>query len=164
MVPSLDLQLQAAIKALSDTMRPALDPANKMAAEQLHIVIASLAMVRERLPVQRRFIRRLLEDAIALAEAVNVTERHDGLTASVAAARAALDDPELEADELESTRAQLTSVTVQLIQSAGAEGLGRFGAVVARGTRISLDRLRAWSAGSGFEPDQSAVKSLQTLI
>src|SRR3546814_6371792 len=79
MVPSFDLQLQAAIKALSDTVGPAVDPADKVASEQLHLVIATLGMVRERLPAQRRFIRRLLEDAVAIAGAVNASEQDDGL-------------------------------------------------------------------------------------
>lgn len=164
MVPSLDLQLQAAIKALSDTVVPAVDPADKMAAEQLHLVIASLGMVRERMPVQRRFIRRLLEDAVALAEAVNATEDDSGLAEAVTAARAALADPKLEAHELEAIRAKLTSMTVRLIAAAGGEGLDRFGGAVARGSKMPLDRLRAWSIMSGFEPDSSAVKPLSILI
>lgn len=164
MVPSLDLQLQAAIKALSDTVGPAIDPNDKMASEQLHLVIASLAMVRERLPVQRRFIRRLLEDAVAIAGAVNASEQDDRLAEAVVAARAALADPELEAHELETARSNLTSITVNLIAAAGGEGLDRFGAAVARASKMPLDRLRAWSIVSGFEPDPSTVPALDTLI
>src|SRR3546814_7700012 len=96
MVPSVDLQLQAAIKALSDTVGPAVDPADKVASEQLHLVIATLGMVRERLPAQRRFIRRLLEDAVAIAGAVNASEQDDGLAAAVVVGRAALADTEVE--------------------------------------------------------------------
>src|SRR3546814_9311493 len=99
MVPSVDLQLQAAIKALSDTVGPAVDPADKVASEQLHLVIATLGMVRERLPAQRRFIRRLLEDAVAIAGAVHESEQDDGLAEEVVVARAAVADPEQEAHE-----------------------------------------------------------------
>jgi hypothetical protein len=164
MVPSLDLQIQAALKALSDTVAPAIDPDDKMAVEQLHLVIASLGMVRERMPVQRRFIRRLLEDALALAEELNSIETDHGLAGAIGGARAALSDPELEAHELEETRAMLTSVTVKLIAAAGGEGLDRFGAAVARGSKMPLDRLRAWSIMSGFEPDESEVKPLSHLV
>src|SRR3546814_975658 len=127
MVPSVDLQLQAAIKALSDTVGPAVDPADKVASEQLHLVIATLGMVRERLPAQRRFIRRLLEDAVAIAGAVNASEQDDGLAEAVVVARAALADPEMEAHELETVRANLTNLTANLIAAAGGEGLDRFG-------------------------------------
>lgn len=164
MVPSLDLQLQAALKALSDTVAPAIDPADKMATEQLHLVIATLGMVRERLPVQRRLIRRLLEDAIALAEQIDKTEEDGALVEETVAARAALSDPELEAHELEAVRTRLTSIIVKLIASAGGEGLDRFGATVAKGSKMPLDRLRAWSAVSGFEPDPTAVKPLESLL
>src|SRR3546814_601910 len=99
MVPSVDLQLQAAIKALSDTVGPAVDPADKVASEQLHLVSATLGMVRERLPAQRRFIRRLLEDAVAIAGAVNASEQDDGLAEAVVVARAALADPEMRSEE-----------------------------------------------------------------
>lgn len=164
MVPSLDLQLQASIKALSDTVAAAIDPADKMAAEQLHLVIASLGMVRERLPIQRRFIRRLLEDAIAVGEAVNASESEKALKSAIDAARAALADPELEAHELETNRAELTSVTVNIIAAAGGAGLDRFGSAVARASRLPLDRLRAWSIMSGFEPDPSTVKPLNKML
>lgn|SRR3546814_284103 len=164
MVPSVDLQLQAAIKALSDTVGPAVDPADKVASEQLHLVIATLGMVRERLPAQRRFIRRLLEDAVAIAGAVNASEQDDGLAEAVVVARAALADPEMEAHELETVRANLTNLTANLIAAAGGEGLDRFGLAVARGSKMPLDRLRAWSIMSGFEPNPSTVPALNTLI
>src|SRR3546814_11359836 len=90
MVPRVDLQLQAAIKALSDTVGPAVDPADKVASEQLDLEIDTLGTVRERLPAQRRLIRRPLEDAVASAGAVNTTEPDDGLGDRRARARAAL--------------------------------------------------------------------------
>src|SRR3546814_19281553 len=89
-----DLPRPAAIKALSVADGPAVAPADKVASEQLHLVIASLGMVRDRLPAQRRFIRRLLEDAVAIAGAVNASEQDDGLAEAVVVARAALADPE----------------------------------------------------------------------
>ena len=64
MVPDIDLQLQVAIKALSDAIAPAVDPDDKMATEQLQLVIATLTMARERLPVERRMGRRLLAFAL----------------------------------------------------------------------------------------------------
>lgn len=164
MVPSLDLQLQASIKALTDAIRPAVDPADKVASEQIHLVLATLTMVRERLPVQRRFIRRLLEDAAELGEAVNASERHQGLTEAISTARLALRDPELEADELEAVRSTLTNISAEVVAGAGAGGLIRFGSKIARHSKTPLDRLRAWSISSGFEPDASAVNPLNELI
>src|SRR3546814_20596692 len=50
MIPDLDLQLQVVIQALKDTVMPAVDPAHRMAIEHLRLSIATLSMVRERLP------------------------------------------------------------------------------------------------------------------
>jgi hypothetical protein len=165
MVPDLDLQLQTVMKALADNVKPAVDPADKVAIEQLGLVLATLAMVRDRLPVQRRFIRRLLEDEIALAEAVGrAVDQAGALAADIAAARNALADPELDAPELEEIRSGLTSVTVSVIAQAGAAGLEQLTSVVLQGTKPSLERLRAWCIPSGFEPYATQLKALEAVI
>ena len=165
MVPDLDLQLQTAIKALGDNVKPAVDPDDKVAVEQLGIVMATLAMVRERLPSQRRFIRRLLEDEIALAVDVGDALGKGAILADdIAAARSALADPELDSAELAEIRSGLTSKTVSLIAQAGTAGLEALTPVVLKGAKPSLERLRAWCVPSGFEPYASEIKALDSLI
>lgn len=165
MVPDLDYQLQASLKALADNVTPAVDPLDKVATEQLKLVIATLTMVRERLPIQRRFIRRLLEDEIALATQVAITEGGcAALQTQVDGAQAALADPELEAQELEDVRAGLAAATVAKIADAGQAGLARLAPVVLRGTKVSLDRLRSWCAPSGFESDPSSVTPIEAQL
>lgn len=165
MVPDLDYQLQVSLKALSDNVTPAVDPLDAVAKEQLQLVIATLTMVRDRLPIQRRFIRRLLEDEVALAIDVAAAAA-DGaeLRARADAAVAALADPELEASELEDIRADLAALTVGKIADAGEVGLAAIAPVVLRGTKAPLDRLRAWCAASGFESDPTAVKPIESLL
>lgn len=165
MVPDLDFQLQVSLKALSDNVVPAVDPLDAVAREQLQLVIATLKMVRERLPIQRRFIRRLLEDEIALAiEVAKASGNGSELQARADAAVAALADPELEASELEDIRADLAALTVGKIANAGQGGLAAIAPIVLRSTKPPLDRLRAWCAASGFESDPTAVKPIETLL
>ena len=165
MVPDLDYQLQVSLKALSDNVKPAVDPADAVAKEQLNLVIATLTMVRERLPIQRRFIRRLLEDEIALAiEVAAVAADGAALKAQADAAVAALADPELEACELEDIRAELAALTVGKIAGAGEAGLAAIAPVVLRGTKTQLDRLRSWCIASGFESDPSSVKPIEAVL
>lgn len=164
MVPDIDLQLQAAIKALTDVIGPAVNTDDKMASEQLHLVIATLRMARERLPVRRRFVRRLLEDAIELAETVNAEGARPALAQQISEAREALHDPELEATEIEAIRGRLSAATAQIIADAGVEGLRVFGKDVARGSAVPVARLRAWSTPSGFEPQVDELATLDTLI
>jgi hypothetical protein len=49
MQPGFDLRLRTMIKALSETVLPAVDPGNKAALEQTHIVIGSLELLREQI-------------------------------------------------------------------------------------------------------------------
>jgi hypothetical protein len=165
MVPDIDLQLQVAIKALRDAVSPAVDPADKVATEQLQLVIASLTMARERLPVERRMVRRLLEDDMALARRIAATVPDDGgLSDRIEDAQAALCDPELGTSELASIRAKLTEKSASTIASAGPAGLSALAPVVVDGSRVALARLRSWCQPSGFEPDSSQVMPLSTLL
>src|SRR3546814_16049755 len=70
----------------------------------------------------------------------------------------------MEAHELETVRANLTNLTANLIAAAGGEGLDRSGLAVARGSKMPLDSLRAWSIMSGFEPNPSTVPALNTVL
>ena len=83
MVPDPDLQLQVVIKALSETIAPAVRSDEKVAQEQLHLSIATLGILRQQLPMTRRYLRRLADDAIALADrlAVQIPERWAAVTA-----------------------------------------------------------------------------------
>ena len=165
MVPDLDFQLQVSLKALSDNVVPAVDPQDSVAKEQLNLVIATLTMVRNRLPIQRRFIRRLLEDEIALAaEVAAAIDDGADLKARADAASAALADPELEAHELEDVRAELAGLTVAKIAAAGQAGLASIAPIVLRASKAPLDRFRSWCIASGFEPDPSAVAPIETLL
>ena len=165
MVPDLDLQLQTAIKALGDNIKPAVDPDDKVAVEQLGIVMATLAMVRERLPSERRFIRRVLGDEIGVAVDVGAAVGNEAVfTDDIAAARRALADPELDTAELENIRSALTSRTVSVIAEAGAAGLDALTPVLLKGAKPPLERLRAWCIPSGFEPYASEIKALDSLI
>ena len=166
MVPDTDLQLQIALRPLADTVAPPVDPADKMATEQLRLVMATLAMVRERAPVERRLVRRQIEDDIALAERIvrvaGIGE--DALADVVDSARAALADPELGTAELAAMRSQLTNTTADAIASAGNEAAHEIGSIMIQGSRAPLERLRAWCMPSGFEPDPSVIPALETLL
>ncbi len=165
MVPDIDLQLQVAIKALSDAIAPAVDPDDKMATEQLQLVIATLTMARERLPVERRMVRRLLEDDIALAERVAATVKDDGsMSVCIEGAKAALADPELGTSELAEARSELTNETARMIREIGADGVARLAPIIVEGSRVQLSRLRAWCLPSGFEPDPEAIPPLDALL
>jgi hypothetical protein len=49
MQPEYDLRLRSMMKALADTIIPAIDSANRAAAEQAHIVLGSLELLRRQI-------------------------------------------------------------------------------------------------------------------
>ncbi len=165
MIPDLDLQLQSAIKALQDIVGPAVDPGNKMAAEQLHLTIATLAMVRLRLPMARRFTRRLLEDDVQMAgEVVNLLPP-DSLGKQLAVARAALLSPELETGELEDIRAELNRTLASAISKIeNPVTAAAIGKIVLEAAKRPIELHRAWCLPSGFEAYPDQIAPLETLL
>ena len=164
MNPDLDLQLKVVLKALGDTVGPAIDPSNQLAREQFGLALATLNMVREHLPVQRRFVRRQLEDALRMADGIGAAIGGVDVASAVAAAKAILADPEAEVDEIEAKRTVLNEALSAVIAGLDPKGLQSVRDTVLDLSRPVLERTRAWFAGAGFEPGVSDVRPLSTLL
>ena len=167
MVPDIDLQLQAAIKALTDTVMPAVDPGDKMAVEQLGLAIATLGIVRQHLPLARRLARRALGDALAMAkELASVAGVGvDALSSGLAAAEAALSDPAADTAEIDAARATLNAAICAVVDaSAGGPAAAAVEAVVVRRSRASTELARAWCLPAGFEPYPERLPSIESLL
>jgi hypothetical protein len=161
MVPDIDLQLQVVLKALEQTVRPALDPSDTLAAEQLGLAIATLSIVRGHVPLQRRFARRLLEDALRLAENVDPP---DVLASGITSAKAILLDPEAEAEDIEACRNALNQRIATTIAETGQAGMAAFGSLFLTGCRAPVQRMRSWVSGAGFEPDAADLLPIETAL
>ncbi|MFW2830315.1 hypothetical protein [Sphingomonas sp. ID0503] len=160
MIPDLDLQLQVVLKALRDTVMPAIEPAQRMAVEQLGLSIATLAMVRARLPYAAAREWQDLSDAVALAKAV----ASDRLARSITHGEALLAKVCPEPRALTAARqAILTEVSAEVNDAQGdrAEALMR---IVIEKSKPSTDLARAWSKVAGFEPDPAEVPELESLL
>ncbi len=156
MIPEIDVQLAAVIKALGDNVAPALDPANPMAAEQLHLAMATLAIVRQRLPDLHANLRCDLAEAIALAGRIG---------AGTGAAEAVLTSPESSAQRLESeVRALKEAITARIDAVRGTADEARVARAVMEAAQAPILRWRSWASGMGFEPDPAAVPPLADLL
>lgn len=167
MVPSIDLQLQAVIKALTDTVMPAIDPTNKMAMEQAGLAVATLSMARNRLPLVRRLARHGLQMAIAMADelvaAVPVVAA--GLTAPLAAGRQALQDPALDTADIDAVLRGLNDAIGALIDdSSNGPQIATIEAIIIRRGKLATDLGRAWTMPSGFEPNPASVPTIESLL
>jgi len=67
-----DIQITSVIKAMTDVVIPAIDPANKLAVEQSQLIIGLLSLLKFQLPIQFRFdldeLGRLCTSATALSQ------------------------------------------------------------------------------------------------
>ncbi|MET0545827.1 MAG: hypothetical protein ABWZ40_05925 [Caulobacterales bacterium] len=167
MVPDFDLQLQVAIKALRDAVAPAVDPGNSVAKEQLQLAIGTLSIVQSRLPLARRYVRRLSEDAIQLGEKVadvvgKASAHISAMKTALEDMKEALADPEADTAELESARNTLISAICEVIEAAPLTT--KLQALVVQESTSSINRERAWYISSGFEPDKTAVAPIEELI
>lgn len=164
MVPDLDLQLQVVIKALRDTVMPAVDPAHRMAVEQLGLSIATLGMVRSRLPLLNLREWQDLANAITLGRAVLADAPsiavNDALKEAETLRELACPAPEARPA---ATRAILSAVSAA-VKTADDQLAATLMRTVVEYSQPALDLARAWGKSAGFEPDPDQVPEVATLL
>jgi hypothetical protein len=164
MTPDLDLQLQVVIKALRDTVFPALDPTHAAAAEQLSLSIATLTMARARLPDMpaREWID--LADAVMLGRRVVELAPEATLDGDLAEAATLLCAPCPPVGALGAVRRRILATVSKLANTAPDETADALMRVVIDESGRATDMARAWSKMAGFEPDPAQVPELGALI
>lgn len=164
MIPDPDLQLKVVIKALRDTVMPALDPAQSTAIEQLGLSIATLEMVRARSPYRaaREWID--LADAVELARCVSAVTGHAELTDEIATGQRLLEISCPPIDSLERSRGVILSTISALVETAADANIDRLTRIVIAGSKPSTDMARSWSRSAGFEPEPADVPELTAFL
>ncbi|MBB4631630.1 hypothetical protein [Sphingosinicella soli] len=164
MIPDLDLQLQVVIKALKDTVMPAVDPAHRMAIEQLGLSIATLSMVRERLPLAGLREWQDLANAIALGRATVAEVSSAVLEQAIGDGAALLDEARpAPGARTAATRAVLSAVSMAVREADDGSETALMRTIV-EASRPALDLARAWSKSAGFEPDPDEVPEVVALL
>jgi hypothetical protein len=162
MVPDADLQLAVAIKALTEVVAPAIDPADRLAIEQLHLSIATIGLVRNGLALQHRRARRELANAIDLAEAVATAGAP--APASLNEAHGALEDATRDEAALDAVRRELLEqIEASVASTAGMPAEQNVARAVVAGSRAQFDLARAWCQPAGFEV-KPGLPSLELLL
>jgi hypothetical protein len=170
------VQIKSMVKAMTDVVLPAIDPANKLAQEQARLVVGMLGLMAQQLPLQFRFDRdelaRLLELAAALGQAADGVA---GLRAGVermgeaaAAAAQTLEQARLGPEDVEHAVRQMRAVTSELVRAACAAADGpamrRVQEAVLASSAQQLLRDRSWVLAQGWEPDPAAIPKIQELL
>lgn len=170
MIPEIDTQLAAVIKALSDNVLPAVDGRNPMASEQIQLCLATLGLVKAHLPDLHRYQRRDLETHLELARelaqlAVQAGVTINAITPTLEASSKTLADPEMGASEIEQQARRLKeSIATLIAMTRGTRVESEVATVTLKAEEIVILRSRAWSIGMGFEPDPSQIPPLNQLL
>ena len=154
----LDVQLQVALRALEETVAPALGGAEKHVVEQFHLALLTLRFVHARLPDMRRYARMELDACLALAgESIAAAGSAPALSDAVAAAEVVRADPAADTAGIEQAARRLRDEVTALGASAGdpamAAGLDR---LVLEAGGVMIGQARQWASPFGFElrPDE----------
>lgn len=153
---SFDTQLQVVLRALGETVLPALGGAEKHVVEQLQLSMVALDCIRQRLPHAGRFYRGELAAYVAQADAVaaliDAPSDIDQLRAHADAGRAALQNPAADwADYVDATRTLRETIADVAERSAGSSFEATLDKLVlATASDLHLQS-RVWCQPFGFE-------------
>ncbi len=170
------LQIQSMIKALSDVVLPAVDPANKLAQEQTRLVLGTLALMAQQLPLRFQFscdeLSRLLKLAGVLRQVAHGGPKTSAcvetMALATAAASRALEQAQSGPDAVGQAVREMRATTSQLVRSIYIDGdaaaLKQVEAAVLAMSGEQLLRDRSWVLMQGWEPDPEALPKIRDLL
>ena len=171
-----EIQIQTAIKAMTEVVLPALDPHDKIAAEQGQLVVGMLALLGQQLPLQYRFDRDELTRLHAFAAALHpraswpasAREAFAEMDSAAAGAEDVLDRARAEPHELEESikrlRHAMTSVVRTVFSADDADARSAVRDSVMAMSEQQLLRDRSWLLMQNWEPNPQAVPPIEELL
>ncbi|SPM34802.1 hypothetical protein MRAB57_2623 [Mycobacterium rhizamassiliense] len=178
MILRYDLQLQTMIKAMIDSVAPAVDPGNALAREQAQLVIGTLTLMAEQLPLQYRFDRDELTRAVAFADQLGAVlgdypERVAGpvsaLSGSAASGRALLSRSAADPTEIVTTARAIRTALDHLVDVVFTDDSARtyrddVRRIVLDQSRGEILRDRVWSRAQGFDANAYHLPTIESLL
>ena len=168
MQPGFDLRIRSMIKALSETVLPAVDTNDRAAVEQLHLVLGSLNMLGQQMDylhwyevVETRDMVQLLEElraiggagetALSTAEALDLAARHD---VRITALR----------DSNRRLRDAISQTLTDIFEAGDAENYRKAQSLALKHSRKQILRERAFVAGAGFDVFPDTLVSIEEAL
>lgn len=171
MQPSFEFRIATMVKALSETVRPAVDVQDKAAVEQLNIVIASLSLLGEQVDFAHWFEMAELAGLSKLARSLldvasfAVAPEEEALLASAAATAGRHD---IRLSTVRDLNVRLRALVSGVIERAHAVGdvvlEGAVRRIVLEQGKPQIDRERAFVAGTGFDVFGDTLKSIEAAL
>jgi hypothetical protein len=155
----LDVQLQVALRALEDTVAPALGAAEGHVLEQFHLALMTLRFVKTRLPDMRRFARMELAAYATLARAsISAAGAAPELAAAVADGLAIQDDATADTAAIVSaTRRLRDEITALGSQCEDLDIRAELDRLVLEQGGAMIGQARQWASPYGFELKPEAL-------
>ncbi|MDP3676567.1 MAG: hypothetical protein Q8R44_15950 [Novosphingobium sp.] len=153
-----ETQLQVVQRALGEVVLPALGSAGSHVVEQLHLSIAALSFMQQRLPHARRYYRGTLQRYLDMAEAIGALlagragSDGGGLDPLVSKGQSLLDSPTTEDIDYRRSTADLRARIAALVADArGSAYESALDALVLDHSGPIVLQDRVWCAPLGFE-------------
>lgn len=171
-----EVQLRSAVKALTDVVLPAVDANNKLAQEQVRLVIGMLSLMGEQLPFRYRYDRDELQRLVACSAQMQASARGGestvaaivDLSSATQAAQRALDGavttPEELADCVRAMRAATGEAVTRAYRDGDPEYRGALRDLVLDLSQAQLLRERSMYLAQGWEPNPRAIPPIATLL
>ncbi len=170
MADHTDNGLRAVIKALSDVVAPAIDPADPLAREQLRLAVDYLEFVRARLDALYGRERFELQHAVTLAEDLlsgsELGERA-ALEAALAQGRALLGAAGSPPAALRAATAEISGLIRDVVRAVADTDRSTRAAVERKIISHAAERIRferSWYLPLGFDPSPGDVDELAALL
>ena len=171
MQPSIDLRLRAMIKAMKESIAPAIDPSNQTALEQAKVVAGSLDLIRQQIDYVHWFeavdvlAHAALIEALTEVDAnsVSATIRADAAAAMALPARwqcslAALRDAN------NALRESIAGLTADFAACEDPDIRSRVAGIIIRHEKDQLRRERAFVAPTGFDVFPESLLPLEKVL
>jgi hypothetical protein len=149
-----ETQLQVIQRALGEVVLPALGNADKHVIEQLHLSLAAIGFMQQRLPLARRYYRGMLQRYLTMANAVcaRLQANACGLEDLSAKGQATLDDPSASDADFRAATAALRAMIAVLVEtSQDTPHESALDALVMEHSEAILSEDRSWCIPLGFE-------------
>jgi hypothetical protein len=170
------LQLLAVIKAMTEDVIPALDPANQLAMQSAQLTVGTLALICRHLPLEFRYscdeLSRLVVTAGTLRDRLEggsqTATARACLVAAIGVAADVLERARAEPAEISDAIRSLRGATSLSVSAAYVEGTDTVVAdvekIVLTAAREQLLRDRSWLLLQGWEPDPASIPSIEELL
>lgn len=170
------IQIQSMIKALQDVVIPALDPDNKLAQEQIGLIVGTLNLMAQQEPHQFAFdldeLQRLIDLAAELKSAAGsvdsltspLAELDRAMAGGSATIEAAQAGPQDLRDSIRALRAATGTLITQVYEHADSTIIDKIQAATLHNCGEQLLRDRALLKPQGWEPVPDAVPDISELL